>query len=120
VRGVGAGGVGLAGGAGSGGPRSWALGGNRLCPAHTRIDGVRRNDVGSALPSVLPFVLHARPSLSFFSFVIFSVRTTRSRDRPGRRAKGVLAMSRHRADSGQETDCTHPRHDLDGSHASNE
>jgi len=34
--------------------------------------------------------------------------------------KGVLATCRHCADSGQETDCIYPRHDLHRSHASNE
>jgi len=34
--------------------------------------------------------------------------------------KGVLATSRRCADSGQETDCIYPRHDLHRSHASNE
>jgi len=34
--------------------------------------------------------------------------------------KGELATCRHRADSGQETDCTQSRHDLDRSHASSD
>jgi len=52
------------------------------------------------------------------SFVIFL--STFHWDRPGRRAKGVLATSRHCADCGQETDCTYSRHDLHRSHASKE
>jgi len=48
------------------------------------------------------------------------VRITSFWDRPGRRAKGELATCRHRADSGQETDCTQPRYDIDRSRASND
>jgi len=44
-------------------------------------------------------------TLAFLSFVIPLVRFASSWDRPGRRAKGALATSRHCADSGQETDC---------------
>ena len=53
-------------------------------------------------------------TLALLSFVIPLVRFTSSRDRLGRRAKGALATSRHCADSGQDTDCTYPRHDLIG------
>jgi len=98
-------------------------GGNRRCscphPTSWRPQKQRRHGSG-VLSFVLSFVIHARSSLLFFSFVISLVRTTHSRDRPGRRAKGVLATSRHCADSGQETDCTYPLHDLDRLHASNE
>ena len=51
-------------------------------------------------------------ALSFVSlFAISLVRATSSWDRPGRRAKGELAMCRHRADCGQEN-CKMYRHDL--------
>jgi len=42
------------------------------------------------------FVLHSRASLLSLSFVISLVRTKRVRDRPGRRAKGMLATSRRK------------------------
>jgi len=66
-------------------------GGTAVVPAHTRLHGVRRSGVGGVLSFVFSFVLHARSSLLSLSFVISLVRTTRSRDRPGRRAKGVFA-----------------------------
>jgi len=67
-------------------------GGITFVPAHARLHGVRRYGVGAGFSFL-------------FSFVIPLVRITQTRDRPGRRAKGVLATSRHCADSGQETDC---------------
>ena len=112
----------MAGGVGSGGRVAVRCGGTAVVPGNTRLLGVRRNAVGAvaALSFGLPFALHARYSLLSFSFVISLARTTRSRDRPGQRAKGVLATSCYCADSSEETDCTYPRYDLDRSHASNE
>jgi len=105
----------VAGGAGSGG-----RGGTAVVPAHIRLHGVLSDGVGGDHSFVLSFVLHVCSSPCVLSFVFSLVRTIHSRDRPGRRAKGVLATSRHCVDSGQETDCTYSRHDLHRSHASNE
>jgi len=74
---------------------SWTVGHNPHCsyPPPRSWHRRGRSEVGSA-----------------FSFVISLVRIISSWDRPGRRAKGELATSRHRADSGREnwTKCTPP------------
>ena len=51
-----------------------------------------------------------RAFLSFFPLLISLGASTLSWDRPGRRAKGELATSRHHADYGQENwaKCTPP------------
>ena len=61
--------------------------GGAVVPTHHRVHGIGRGGMRSG---------------SAFSFVISLVRIISSWDRPGRRAKGVLATSRHRADSGRE------------------
>jgi len=66
------------------------------------------------------FVFPLTVMLASLSFVIPSVHFTSSWVRPGWRAKWVLATSHQCVDSGQETDCTYPCHDLDRSHATNE
>jgi len=52
-------------------------------------------------------------TLALLSFVISLVRLTCIFLGQGwAEGKGELATCRHCADSGQETDCTYPRHDL--------
>jgi len=105
---------------GAGGREAGGRGGITAAPAYTRLHGVRRDGVGGVLSFVLSFVVLARFSHFVFPFVISLVRCiAASWDRPGRRAKEVLATSHHCADSGQETDCIYSRHDLHRSHASN-
>jgi len=95
---------------GAGAEEQDAGGGNYRCsyprPTSWRRQ-VRSRGTGCAFPLFLPFVISLGASTLYW-------------DRPGRRAKGVLATSRHCADCGQEADCTYSRHDLHRSHASNE
>jgi len=87
------------------GPRRRApRGHNCSSPRRTswRPHGWRRRRAGVSFPLLSPSSL----TFALLSFVIHLVRFTSSWDRPRRRAEGALAMSRHCADSGQETDCT--------------
>ena len=94
------------GGAGGGGRGAGRWGGTAVVPAHTRLHGVRVG-VGGVLSFALFFcnLLGAHDSFLGQAWA---------------EGKGVLATSRNCEDSGQETDCTYPRHDLHRSHASNE
>jgi len=102
------------------GPRSRTLGRNRRCYYQRPTSWhLRERSKGVDWATLFLCPYHLFCTLAFFPFVIFLVRTTHPRDRPRRRAKGVLATNRHCADSGQETDCTYSRHDLHRSYASN-
>ena len=103
---------GVAGGAGSGG-RGAGCCGDSTVPPNATLHGVCRTGlkgggVDSGPSFVFSFVFHAR---SPFNFLVAPHIVLGQAWAEG---KGELATCRHCADSGLDTDCIYPRHDLIG------
>ena len=103
---------GVAGGAGSGG-RGAGCWGDSTVPPHATLHGVCRTGlkgggVDSGPSFVFSFVFHARSPFNFLvaPHIFLGQAWTEG--------KGELATCRHCADSGLDTDCIYPRHDLIG------
>jgi len=93
-------------------------GGATAVPTHAFFHGIRRRGIrGRAVLSFVSLLSSTFVRLPFLynllgAHIIFGQAWTEG--------KGELATCSHCADSGQETDCTYPHHDLPRSHASSD